>query len=177
MRSRYKIVENSNLYFITSTIVEWIPVFTDKVFCDIIIDSLTYCRHKKGLQLFAFVIMDNHLHMIVYSESISEIMRDFKSFTAREIIRAARVNKKVWLLNQFDFYKKRHKLTSEYQVWQEGFHPKMIGTEEVFIQKVEYIHNNPVRRVLVDSAEHWRYSSAGNYLCGEGCVEIDQLDS
>ncbi|MCP5007098.1 MAG: hypothetical protein GY941_24610 [Planctomycetes bacterium] len=78
--------------------------------------------------------------------------------------------------SNLDFYKKRYKQTSEYQVWQEGFHPKMIGTQEVFIQKVEYIHNNPVRRGLVESAEYWRYSSAGNYPCGEGCIEIDQLE-
>ncbi len=114
--------------------------------------------------------------MVVYSERVSEIMRDFKSYTAREIIRVARANQKDWLLNQFDFYKKRYKQSSEYQVWQEGFHPKMIDKEEVFMQKVEYIHNNPVRRGLVESAEHWRYSSAGHYLCGESCIEIDQLD-
>ncbi|MBM4055615.1 MAG: transposase [Planctomycetes bacterium] len=176
MRSRYKIVESSNLYFITSTIIEWIPVFTEKIFCDIIIDSLTYCRQKKGLCLFAYVVMDNHIHLIAASETLSETIRDFKSYTAREIIRVAGEKQRMWLLNQFEFYKKNHKKTSEYQIWQEGFHPQVVANEDVLRQKADYIHNNPVRRGLVENAERWVYSSARNYLSGEGCIEIDQIE-
>lgn len=176
MRSRYKIVGNGNQYFITSTIVEWIPVFTEKIFCDIIIHSLTYCRQRKGLRLFAYVVMDNHIHLLASSDKLSETIRDFKSYTAREIIRTAGENQRTWLLNQFEFYKKNHKKVCEYQVWQEGFHPQLIVNEDVFRQKVVYIHHNPVRRGLVEDAEHWVYSSAKNYLSGEGCIEIDQIE-
>ncbi|MBE7547462.1 hypothetical protein KsCSTR_09930 [Candidatus Kuenenia stuttgartiensis] len=176
MRSRYKIVKNSNLYFITSTIVGWLPVFTEKIFCDIIVNSLTYCRQKKGLRLFAYVVMDTHIHLLVSSEAASEIIRDFKSYTAREIIRIAKENQRKRLLKQFEFYKKGHKATSEYQVWQEGFHPQMVAQEDVLRQKVAYIHCNPVRRGLVEDAGHWVYSSAGNYLYGKGCIEIDQIE-
>ncbi len=75
------------------------------------------------------------------------------------------------------FTKKKYKKDSEYQVWQEGFHPQIITSEEVLKQKVEYIHNNPVRNGVVEEAEHWIYSSAKNYLCKEGCIEIDLIES
>jgi len=115
-------------------------------------------------------------NLLVSSEAASEIIRDFKSYTAREIIRIAKENQRKRLLKQFEFYKKGHKATSEYQVWQEGFHPQMVAQEDVLRQKVAYIHCNPVRRGLVEDAGHWVYSSAGNYLYGKGCIEIDQIE-
>ena len=74
------------------------------------------------------------------------------------------------------FYKEKYKKDSEYQVWQEGFHPQMITEEEVFRQKVEYIHHNPIKRGFVEQAEHWVYSSARNYFAGDGCIEIDLIE-
>ena len=68
------------------------------------------------------------------------------------------------MLNQLEFYKKKHKKNSLYQVWQEGTHPELIQTEKMLFQKIEYIHYNPVLRGYVDASEHWRYSSARNYL-------------
>ncbi|HHT9147343.1 MAG: transposase, partial [Candidatus Brocadiaceae bacterium] len=81
-----------------------------------------------------------------------------------------------WLLNQFEFYKKKYKTDCEYQVWQKGFHPQMIMGEDVFMQKVEYIHHNPVKRGFVEQAEHWVYSSVRNYSTGDGCIEIDLIE-
>ena len=176
MRSRYKIMENRNLYFITSTIIEWIPVFTKREYCDIIVQSLSYCRQNKGLRLFAYVIMPDHVHAVASSDNLSAIMKDFKSYTAKEILRTAEADAKKWLLNQFVYYKKLYKQDSEHQVWQEGFHPQVIEKDDILRQKVEYIHNNPVRRGLVEVAEHWIYSSARNYLYSKGCIEIDQIE-
>ncbi|MBM4066922.1 MAG: transposase [Planctomycetes bacterium] len=176
MRSRYQIINDSGVYFITSTIIEWIPVFTKKEYFDIVVQSLIYCRKNKGLKLFAYVVMDNHVHLIASANNLSQIMKDFKSYTAREIIKTAQADDRKWLLNQFEYYKKKYKTDSEYQVWQEGFHPQMIMEEDVFRQKVTYIHNNPVKRGLVEQAEHWVYSSARNYSTGEGCIEIDLIE-
>ncbi|OHB85244.1 MAG: transposase [Planctomycetes bacterium RIFCSPHIGHO2_02_FULL_38_41] len=176
MRSRYQVIKNSGVYFITSTIIEWIPVFTKREYFDIVVQSLSYCRQSKSLKLFAYVVMDNHVHLIASSDKLSQIIRDFKSYTAREIIKTAKLDERKWLLNQFEYYKKKYKKDSEYQVWQEGFHPQMIMEEEVFRQKVEYIHHNPVKRGFVDQAEHWVYSSARNYSIGEGCIEIDLIE-
>ena len=176
MRSRYQIINNSGVYFITSTVIEWIPVFTKREYFDIIVQSLSYCRQNKGLKLFAYVVMDNHIHLIASSDKLSQIIRDFKSYTAREIINTAKIDGRKWLLNQFEFYKKKYKTDCEYQVWQEGFHPQMITEEEVFRQKVEYIHHNPIKRGFVEQAEHWVYSSARNYFAGDGCIEIDLIE-
>jgi REP element-mobilizing transposase RayT len=176
MRSRYQIIENNSIYFITSTIVEWIPVFIKKEYFDIIVESLSYCRQKKGLKLFAYVVLDNHVHFVASADNLSQIIKDFKSYTAREIIKTAKSEERKWLLNQFEFYKKKYKKDSEYQVWQEGFHPQMVTREEVFKQKVEYIHNNPVKRGFVEQAEHWVYSSAKNYICDKGHIEIDLIE-
>ncbi|MHB8069107.1 MAG: REP-associated tyrosine transposase [Desulfobaccales bacterium] len=175
MRTRYKITDKDEPFFITSTIVEWIPVFTRKPYVDILIDALTFSRENKGLKLFAYVIMDNHFHLLISGENLSNTIKDLKRHTAREIIKLAESEKKFWLLQQFKFYRLAHKSDSQYQVWQEGFHPKQIFSEETLRQKIDYIHHNPVRIGWVDKPEDWMYSSARNYLGLEALMEIDTL--
>ena len=143
---------------------------------EIIIESLKYCRQQKGLKVFAYVILDNHLHLVADGEGLDVTIKEFKSYTARDIIQLATSEGKDWLLNQFKYYKAKHKKESQYQVWQEGFHPQLVSSEEMLRQKVEYIHDNPVRAGLVERAEDWVYSSAKNYLGQGGVLEIDVLD-
>lgn len=176
MRTRYKIIENNTPYFITSTVVEWIPIFINKQYCDIIINSLTYSRKQKGLNLFAYVIMPEHIHLIVSADNLSQIIKDFKSYTAKQITNAAASDGKTWLLNQLHFYKKIYKNTSSYQVWQEGFHPQEITSENMLEQKIDYIHDNPVRKGFVERPEYWLYSSAGNYFNGKGIADVDIIE-
>jgi REP element-mobilizing transposase RayT len=102
-------------------------------------------------------------------------MKEFKSFTARRIVDLLKENREMSLLEQLKAKKKSHKTDSEYQVWQEGFHPQQILSQEMFAQKIEYIHQNPVRANLVDNPEDWKYSSASNYLNGKGILYIDPL--
>ncbi len=176
MRSRYKIIELKSPHFITCTIVGWLPVFTRAKYLDIITASLTFCRQQKGFLLHAYVILDNHLHLMVSSDNLSQVIRDFKRHTAREILALARQEDKQWLLKQFEFFKSVHKGKSQHQVWQEGFHPQAIITEDMLRQKVDYIHNNPVKLGLVDRPEDWRYSSARNYFGQDGVLEIDLVE-
>lgn len=176
MRTRYKICEADHPYFITCTIVAWIPIFTRKPYFDILIDTLNFSRQNKGLKIFAYVILDNHLHLVVAGDNLTNIIKEFKSYTAREIIRQAKEDGKDWLLTQLMFHKGEHKRESHYQVWQEGFHPQMISSEEMLAQKIEYIHYNPVRNGVVDKAEDWLYSSARNYLDLPALLEIDRLE-
>ncbi|MBM4289879.1 MAG: transposase [Deltaproteobacteria bacterium] len=176
MRSRYKIFELYSPYFITCTIVSWLPVFTRKKYLDIITSSLTFCQQRKGLLLHAYVILDNHLHLVVSSDSLSQVIRDFKRHTAREILITVREENKTWLLKQFEYNKPGHKNLSQYQVWQEGFHPQGITSEEILWQKVDYIHYNPVKLGLVERPQDWRYSSARNYLGEQGGLEIDLIE-
>jgi putative transposase len=170
MRSRYKITAEDGLYFITSTTVEWIPIFTSKQYFEIMIQSLTYCQEHKGLQLFGYVILDNHFHLVVAGPNLSRTITDLKKFTARKTIDQLKCDSKEWLLNQLAYYKKRYKTKSDFQLWQEGYHPQLISSNQMLEQKLTYIHNNPVKRGLVAAPEHWLYSSARNYLLGDSSV-------
>jgi len=76
------------------------------------------------------------------------------------------------ILKQFEFYKKNHKTDRTYQVWEEGNHPQLIQNNEMLIQKLDYIHQNPVKRGYVDKPEHWRYSSARNYAGECSLIEL-----
>lgn len=176
MRTRYKIIDANQVYFITCTIVEWLPVFTRKLYFDILINSLNFCRQRKGLNVFAYAILDNHVHLVVSGDNLANTIKDFKRHTAREIIKLAQNEEKTWLLNQFRFFRKKYKTDSEYQVWHEGFHPKQIISEDMLRQKIEYIHHNPVRIGVVDKMEDWIYSSARNYLGLQTIMEIDVLE-
>lgn len=163
MRSRYKFTEPGN-YFLTATIVEWLPVFQGVEPCNIIVDALEFCRQNKEMKLRAYVIMENHIHLIAEAPDLSTTIQSFKSYTARQIISHMTNSNKEWLHRLFTLYKKRYKHDSTYQVWQEGVHPQRIQGAEMLTQKMTYIHQNPVRRGYVDLPEHWRYSSARNYL-------------
>ena len=177
MRSRYRVVESEGIYFLTSTIVEWIPALIGEDACTMLAAALDYCRKNKGLRLYAYVIMDNHVHLIVEAPDLSGVMQSFKRHTARELIALTERAKKEWLLNQFAYFRKRHKQESQHQVWQEGFHPQLVQGDAMLRQKLTYLHENPVRRGYVDAPEHWRYSSARNYVLEDDSVlEIDRLE-
>lgn len=152
--------------------------FYDKPYFQIIIDSLKFFKTYKSLKLFAYVILDNHFHLVVSGSELSNIIQSLKRFTARQVIELLKFEKKRWLLNKLAFHKKNYKTESDFQVWQEGSHPQLLQNEEMFIQKIEYIHYNPVKRSLVEFPEHWIYSSARNYILEDhSIIEIDTLDS
>jgi putative transposase len=162
MRSRYKIVDEDNYYFISSSIVNWIPVFTSAKYFNILVDSMKFCQKNRSLKIYNYVIMDNHFHMIVKSEHLSSVISSLKRFTALELVKAAQKDEKYWLLKQFWSSKKSYKSESDHQIWQEGFHPQLISSEDMLYQKIDYIHFNPVKRGFVNQPEYWRYSSACN---------------
>lgn len=161
MRSRYKAIDEG-CYFITSSIVELIPVFINEKYFTILVNALKFCQDEKGLKIFYYVLMDNHFHMINSGKNLSGIISSLKRHTAREIIKKLKKDNKGWLLDCFLKYKKSYKKDSTYQVWQEGFHPQIISSNKMLIQKVNYIHFNPVKRGLVNEPEYWKYSSACN---------------
>jgi REP element-mobilizing transposase RayT len=116
--------------------------------------------------------MENHLHFIAASKELRKELGDFKSFTARKIIDLLEERKSAGPLELLERYKLNHKKDRQYQLWQEGSHPEEIISEEMMIKKIEYIHNNPVRRGYVDNPTDWRYSSAGNYEGKEGLIAM-----
>ena len=168
--------ESDPPYFITCTTVAWIPIFNRKPYFDILINALNFSRQNKGLKIFAYVILDNHLHSVVSGDNLSKTIKEFKSYTARGITQQAQEEGKDWLLSQLKYHKLEHKKESDYKVWQEGFHPQIIGSEEMLVQKIEYIHYNPVKIGAVEKPEDWIYSSARNYLELPALMEIDTLE-
>ena len=100
-------------------------------------------------------------------------MSSFKSYTARQIIEYYKQKKSQYVLQQLSFHKKLYKQDRTYQLWQEGSHPQEIQGIEMMRQKVEYIHNNPVKRGWVDLPTDWRYSSARNYAGVEGLLDVE----
>ena len=100
MRDRYKFVEKDGIYFITSTIVEWIPVFISRTYFEIVIESLLYCITNMDMKLYAYVIMDNHFHLIAFAPDFSKMIASLRKFTAKKIVDQLHADNKEWLLNQ-----------------------------------------------------------------------------
>ena len=173
--SRYKIYEPTHPHFLTCTILHWLPIFTNKDSVQIIIDSLKYLQKQDNMKIYAYVILENHLHLIASSNDIGKTMQKFKSYTACELLKLLKEKNVKTLLEQFAFYKKAHKKHTEYQIWEEGFHPKLIQSEKMMIEKINYIHQNPIKRGYVDRAEHWRYSSARDYNGIDGLLDIERV--
>ncbi|MEQ8525748.1 transposase [Gracilimonas sp.] len=171
-RSRYKFHEEYYPYFITSTIVHGLPLFMDARISNIILDALTYAQDVNKVVLHGYVIMPNHIHLVVEGEQLSARLRAFKSYTARSIINYLKANNKTRTLSHLKSGKLDNHKDSEFQVWQEGFHPKQISTSKMMEQKINYIHHNPVKSGFVESPLHWRYSSALNYEGDDGVIPV-----
>jgi REP element-mobilizing transposase RayT len=180
MGNAYQISNQNGIYFVTLTIVEWIDVFTRPIYKNIIIESLQFCQKEKGLKIYAWVIMTNHLHMIIAADpgnSLSDILRDFKKFTANKIINKIKSelgeSRRNWMLWIFKKAGNRNPNNRNYQFWRQDNHPEELFSEKFTDQKLEYIHNNPVNAGIVDKAEEYIYSSARDYFGGKGLLEIE----
>jgi len=171
-RSRYSIRETQAPHFLTCTVINWIPLFTRPQTVDIILNALQYRQQHNGWKVYGYVILENHLHLIVQADDLLAELPLFKSYTARQLIDYLKECRAERVLKQMAFFRKAHKLDREYQCWEEGSHPQLIQNAEMLRQKLDYIHFNPVKRGYVDKPEHWRYSSARNYAGLEGLMPV-----
>lgn len=179
--------------FVTTTVVDWVDVFTRKEYKDIVVDSLSYCQREKGLVLYAWVMMTNHLHMVAgvneelhkgdferFSKVLSDILRDFKKFTSKELIKAISSNqqesRKEWMLDIFRHAGAYDNKIKDYRFWQEGYHSEDVFTLDFLRQKINYVHLNPVRQGIVERAEDYIYCSAVDYSGGRGLLPIELVD-
>ncbi|MBC3539961.1 transposase [Rufibacter sediminis] len=171
-------IHEGYLYFLTLTVVDWIDVFTRPVYRHIILDSLKFCQEKKGLEVHAWVLMSNHLHLIASAKEgfhLSDILRDFKKFTSRTIVAAIQQeheSRKEWMLHRFHFPANVQSKVTNYKFWQDGNEAKEIHSNEFLQQKIDYIHQNSVRAEIVQEPEHYLFSSAIDYAGGKGLLEI-----
>ena len=181
MSTGYQIKDQRALYYLTIQVVDWIDVFTRQAYRDIVIDSLKYCQQNKGLQVFGFVIMSNHIHLIANSPEghLSDTLRDFKKFTAKNIIDLileGNESRKEWMLNRFHFNAQQHSKNENYQMWTHENHAVIIYSPEFAREKLDYLHNNPVRAGLVRKPEDYIYSSATNYAEMESILNVSIMD-
>ena len=156
----------------TSTVVAWLPVFSYPDFSSIILESWRFLQSQREIDILAWVILENHLHWIAVGPQLSKRVAEFKSFTATSILKKMNTAGMKTLLQELEYYKLRHKVDQDHQFWQEGSHPKAIESDDVMWQKIEYIHNNPLRRGYVDDPDHWRYSSARSYAGKPGLIDV-----
>jgi REP element-mobilizing transposase RayT len=183
MSSKHKIRDQHGLNFLTCTICGWIDLFSRAEYRNIILESWKFCSKHKGLQVWGYVIMTNHIHFIANTKApykLEAVMRDFKSYTARQIIdflldKTNSESRREWLLFMFRYFAHHHKGAQEHQVWQHDNHPIELYSEKVTIQKLRYIHANPIRAQLVQKPEDWVYSSASNYAEGHGIYDVNLL--
>ncbi len=171
-RTRYRIFETEYPYFMTCTINAWLPVFTRSESAEVIFDSWRHLQRERDFKLFGYVILENHLHLIASAPELSDVMRSFKSYTAHQLLTLLKQHAAVTLLKQLRFHKLKHKADSEFQVWQEGSKPKQIQNDEMMWQKLNTIHENPVKRGFVDDPLHWRWTSARNYVRQPGLIDV-----
>ncbi|MEL7001797.1 MAG: transposase [Bacteroidota bacterium] len=149
MDAGYKIRNEEGIYFITFAVVEWGDVFTRKQYAEIVIDSLSFCQKEKGLIIYGWCLMSNHLHLIVSANgfnSLSDILRDFKKFTSRQIIKAiennGRESRRNWMLWIFQSAGAKNSKNKNYQFW-----GKIIDLKNLF-QIISKIRNLPISTII-----------------------------
>ncbi|MCR5889065.1 transposase [Hymenobacter sp. J193] len=178
----YSIKNQEGLYFLTFTVVQWVDIFTRPVYKDIVVDSLRYCQEKKGMELFAFCLMTNHLHLIARAaegQLLSDIVRDFKKYTSRQVFQALHLNqqesRRSWLEWIFRQHGQENRNNEQVQVWQQHSHGVELRTPTMVQQRLHYTHQNPVRAGICYRAEDYLYSSASQYAGLETILPVTLL--
>jgi REP element-mobilizing transposase RayT len=180
MSTAYRISDQASAYFLTFRVVGWVDIFTRKVYRDIVIESLAYCQQHKGLKLYAYVIMSNHIHLLVQCEDgkLSDFVRDCKRFTSQRILDEMEngvESRRDWLKIVFEYHAKL-KPDQIRQIWTHEYHAEEVLSPKFITQKINYIHENPVRAGIVEKAEDYLYSSARNYAGLSSLIEVITVD-
>lgn len=177
---RYIITDQNAMHFLTFTVIDWTDVFTRKDYKLELVDSMNYCIKEKGLIVYGWVIMSNHMHVIWEANEgykLSEIIRDFKKFTAKRIIKMIEEgseSRKEWMLEKFETAGKRLRRISKYKFWKDSNHAIYLGEHDTKMmdQKLNYIHANPIKAMIAHNAEDYVFSSAIDYTDESGLINI-----
>ena len=143
-----------------------------------IVSALAYCQQNKGLEIYAYVIMSSHIHLLCKATNgfiLSDELRDFKKFTSKKIIQTIidePESRREWLLEYFKKACEHLKREQQYKVWQDGYHAENIYSNSFIKQKIEYIHSNPVKDKIVAFPEDYYFSSARNYAGLDNDLEV-----
>ncbi len=165
-----------HLFYITTVVYNRLPIFTRPSFVIPLFDSLNFYTYREHFKLLGYVIMPDHIHLLIWPQSeptVASFMRDFKEFTAKRIIRQAEVERNLAWVEAFANAGQETE-RSQNKVWQDSYWDKNIYSEQFLRQRLDYMHRNPVRAGLVEDEGLYPYSSYRNYVLGEQwLVEID----
>jgi len=181
MSRNYKYGDPRHAHFVTYTVINWIDFFIREEYRNVLVQSIQYCQQHKGLEVYGYCIMTSHVHLIIRTSGnykLEDFSRDLKGFTSKQfhkLLESDSCNyesRKKWLLWMMERAGAHNSNNKGFQFWQQDSHPIELWSEEVFQQKLEYIHLNPVAAGFVDQPEDWRYSSAKNYAGMRSIIDL-----
>jgi putative transposase len=178
MSDQYKIFKGDDPYFVTFTVVDWLKVLLDDSYKMVLIGSIRYCQKNKELNVYGYCIMPNHVHMIIQAAgifTISDILRDLKKFTAKAIVKKLEEEKPIGYKQYLDTFidaGKPLKRIKTYKVWQDGNQAKLIFSNRFLLEKLAYIHNNPVEYGLCEVPWAYKFRSATNYAGMKSMLDV-----
>jgi putative transposase len=182
MSRKYKMLNPEGMYFISFATVNWIDVFIREVYFEVMVESLNYCINNKGMVIYCYCIMPSHVHLIFSDRdnNPSKLLKEMKTFTSKELRKTIEANptesRKRWMLKMMKEAGAINSNVKEYQFWQQNNHPIELWSNRIIDQKVNYIHNNPVKAGFVDEPHHWKYSSAKDYAGIKSNIEVTLID-
>lgn len=178
MSRNYKFHNPEGVYFVSFAVVEWIDVFIRNVYKDILLENLSFCQNHKGMEIFAWCIMTNHVHLVFRSsgkQKPEQLLGDFKRHTSKKLVTAIKENpeesRREWLLQQFKNAGLKTSNVRDYQFWRHDNKPIELWSNKVIDEKINYVHNNPVEAGLVFRPEQYLYSSAADYAGEKGLLD------
>jgi REP element-mobilizing transposase RayT len=178
----YKIRNQQAVHFVTFAVVGWIDVFSRQQYRDIFLDKVRQSQKDSGMLIHAWVLMSNHFHGVMSAGEgfeLSNILGELKRKSSIEISLAIEKNdsesRREWMLELFHRAGNINARNTKRQFWQQDNHPKECFGKEFTMQKINYIHQNPVRAGIVDHPDYYLYSSARNYSGEKGLLDIDFL--
>jgi putative transposase len=174
------LVPRETCYFLTLNVVDRIDVFVRPTYKQVIADALNHFIEAQGVAIYAWCLMTCHLHLLVrtkegYGPAYFE--RDFKKFTTPELIKAIEMEmdlRRSWMMQRFEDFSKSLKRIEKFNLWQNCSSPLRIDTEQpgLLLDRIDHIHENPVRERIVESPESYLYSSARDYAGIKGFVRV-----
>jgi len=183
MSGGYQIRDQRAMHFVTFQVVSWVDIFTRKSYRDDFLDALRYYRDNQGLRIHAWVVMSNHVHMMLSAtqpvNDLSSVIGRLKSFTAQLIYKTLNEepeSRRDWMIALFTKASDAHQRNSRYQIWTHDNHPIELNTNEKVADRLDYIHQNPVRAGIVGLSEDYLYSSARSYAGLTGLLKVDFVD-
>jgi putative transposase len=165
-RYNHKDFADFNCFFITTSIFNKEHLLLDENICKMIVENFVFYNKKYNAKLLAYVLMSNHIHFVIWFDKeeeaqspVSEYMRDFKKYLSTQIIKYLEKNRGEFLRKFICVIKKQ-----DYKIWEDNFDGVHLYTKKVCEEKIDYIHDNPVKAELVKFPEDYKYSSAKFYF-------------